>query len=101
MKKENTEWENFLLLSLMEECAEVAQRCSKAIKFGLTVKQCNQDLTNNERLVDELEDLYGVALVLQDEAMINTVTLERILAKKPRLEKYFKYSQSGDKKDLE
>jgi len=101
MKKENTGWENFLLLSLMEECAEVAQRCSKAIKFGLQEKQRNQDLTNNERLVDELEDLYGVALVLQDEAIINTVTLERILAKKPRLKKYFKYSQSRDKKDLE
>jgi len=100
MKKENTKWENFLLLSLMEECAEVAQRCSKAIKFGLKEKQLDQNLTNNERLIDELEDLYGVAKVLQDEESINHTNFERVLAKKPRLEKYFKYSQSGNKKDL-
>ncbi len=56
-----------LLVILMEECAEVAQRASKALRFGLTEIQPGQALTNAQRIEYELGDLYTIHEMLKDE----------------------------------
>lgn len=42
--------EDILLLQLAEECAEVIQRVSKSLRFGLQEVQIGQSLTNSKRL---------------------------------------------------
>jgi hypothetical protein len=61
-----TKTENLLTI-LAEECAETAQRVSKAIRFTLDEIQPNQeeDLTNAERIVYEFNDIVAVMEVLQ------------------------------------
>jgi hypothetical protein len=49
-----------LLTIAAEECAEVAQRISKALQFGLDEIQPGQPLTNRERIRYEYSDLAAV-----------------------------------------
>ena len=53
-----------------EECAEVAQRISKALRFGWHEVQPGQPLNNGERIVEEFHDLYAMLEWLQDEGLI-------------------------------
>lgn len=56
--------QELVLNQLAEECAEVAQRVSKALRFGLDEVQPGQSLTNAERILSELVDLRAVWLML-------------------------------------
>ena len=49
--------ERELLTILMEECAEVQQRASKMLRFGVNEVQPGQAATNAERLSAEVGDL--------------------------------------------
>lgn len=83
-----------LLTILAEECAEVAQRASKALRFGLGEVQPGQSLTNAERIVGELTDLFSVVSMLVDEEHINlcgNVAVER--AKRAKVEKFLQLSE--------
>lgn len=82
--------EQFLLLKLMEECAEVAQRASKQFQFGSEEKEPNQDKTNAVRLQDEIYDLLCIVEMLGFEA---TVYDSQVFRKEVKLEKYKKYSK--------
>lgn len=55
----------YLLVCLMEECAEVAQRASKALRFGLDEVQQGKDLSNEQLIVEELRDLEVTRLMLE------------------------------------
>jgi hypothetical protein len=55
-----------LLSVLVEECAEVAQRCTKAQRFGILQQQVDQPLTNAQRITLELNDLYAVVEMIRD-----------------------------------
>lgn len=59
-----------LLSCLAEECAEVAQRVSKVLRFGLDEVQPGQELNNAQRLAGELIDLQAVLIMLQDRGII-------------------------------
>jgi hypothetical protein len=59
-----------LLTTTGEEANEVAQRVSKALRFGLNEVQPDQPLTNAERLVDEFHDLYAMLDWLQREGAL-------------------------------
>jgi hypothetical protein len=59
-----------LLSCLAEECAEVAQRVSKVLRFGLDEVQTGQALDNSQRLAGELVDLQAVLIMLQDRGII-------------------------------
>lgn len=48
----------------MEECAEVTQRASKAIRFGMEEVQPGQYAHNRERIEHELSDLFAVCDML-------------------------------------
>lgn len=49
-----------LLVIAMEECAEVAQRVSKALRFGLEEIQAGQPFTNRQGIEYEFVDLCTV-----------------------------------------
>ena len=50
-----------LLTCLAEECTEVGQRVTKALRFGLAEVQAGQTLTNRQRIAEEYRDLVAVA----------------------------------------
>jgi len=90
--------EQMLLTQLMEECNEVAQRCSKAIRFGMDEKQVDQEETNFERIVYELQDLVAVADMISGSNSNNTLytSLDEDMfhLKQQKVEKYLSYSES-------
>lgn len=59
-----------LLTCLSEECDEVGQRVAKALRFGLNEVQAGQPLTNADRILEELRDLFAVASILASEGVI-------------------------------
>ena len=79
-----------LLVKLMEECCEVAQEASKASIFGLQEVMSGQPLTNRERVMKELNDVWALcemlSLTVVDRAAIDT--------KKAKVEKYMEYARS-------
>lgn len=58
-----------LTQTVAEECAEVAQRASKANRFGWFEVQDGQQLSNSERLISEFIDLSAVLLLLEEEGL--------------------------------
>lgn len=85
-----------LLLQMAEECNEVAQRISKALRFGLDEKQPDHLTDNADRIVQEFNDLMAVVDMLQDEGVLkipaDTQSFQ-IQAKKIKIEKYLDYSK--------
>jgi len=84
-----------LLVILMEECAEVSQRASKTLRFGLTDpagKEPDQPYTNKDRLLMEINDLYAVIdMIFDKEGPYLSPML--IQDKKEKVEKYLKLSK--------
>lgn len=83
-----------VLAVVAEECAEVAQRVTKALRFGLKEVQPGQEYTNAQRIMHELADLLGAVEMLQDDRSIPMVERWRINEKKVRVLKYLDHSRS-------
>jgi NTP pyrophosphatase (non-canonical NTP hydrolase) len=86
----------YLLVLLIEECAEVIQRVCKAIRFGLNeVQQSNSEekRTNERRLAEELADLQTIVCLLQEDGTMPTTGFaEWSYQKRVRILKYLRYS---------
>lgn len=87
-----------LLFIMAEECAEVAQRASKAARFGIFEVEPGQDETNLRRLGGEIADLYAAIQILMDEhnkgcTLSFGELSERMMAKREKVEKFLAYSQ--------
>jgi len=84
-----------LLTTLAEECGEVAQRCTKALRFSLSEIQPGQQFTNAERILHEYADVAGILDILMKEKILKLPDdyMERVNAKKERFEKYLKISE--------
>ena len=82
----------YLLSCLIEECAEVIQRATKAQRFGLREIQPDQFLTNEQRLAAELADLTGVLQLLGGENVNLTASAGAIEDKKVKVKKFMDYS---------
>lgn len=94
-----------LMTIAMEECAEVAQRISKAQRFGMGQVQQDADdhpeqnperLTNRERIIAEFGDLVA-ALEMLDLLVVSTtgavyVNVNAVRAKQTKVEHYFQRS---------
>ncbi len=87
-----------LLTILAEECAEVAHRVSKALRFGPNEIQPGQPLTNAERINAELVDLMAVLEMLHDTKVLPSLRdskmphIEATRAKKAKVEKFLVFS---------
>lgn len=83
-----------LLTILAEECQEVAQRVSKALRFGLTEVQPGQSLTNAERVVYELNDLLAVWRMLRLERLLPCILEDNAMieAKVRKVETFLQFS---------
>lgn len=81
-----------LLVILMEECNEVAQRASKALRFGLGEVQPGQPHTNAERVTKEMSDLYAVFTMLAWENSVPPIQFADMLAKREKVGKFLGYS---------
>lgn len=83
-----------LLFILAEECAEVAQRASKAARFGMDEVEPGQSLNNAQRLMVEVNDLYAALKMLDDEGVIYpNPDFDAIDAKIAKVEKFLEYSR--------
>ena len=86
-----------LLVIAIEECHEVAQRLSKALRFGMMEIQPGQPLTNRERIRYEYSDLAAV-LEMIDPATdgaggrIHPPSGSAMDAKREKVEHFLKYS---------
>ena len=58
---------NRLLIQLMEECAEIQQASSKALRFGL--RDTHHDTTPEQCIATELDDLRVVVMKLMAKGL--------------------------------
>ena len=84
--------EQYLLTLLAEECAEVSQRATKAIRFGLEDPKGAQPgfPSNKERLLEEINDLLVVVEMLFGK---NYVDENQQNNKKEKIQKYTQLSK--------
>lgn len=65
-----------LLCRLVEECAEVQQRATKAMRFGISEKQPGQDFTNAERLAAEIGDVLEMVERIKAAGLIRQADID-------------------------
>lgn len=86
--------EELLQTVAMEECAEVAHRLSKALRFGMEEIQPGQSLTNRERILLEFYDLQAAMDLLGFSCCDNSDTAKACRwVKQAKIEKYLDYSR--------
>ncbi len=84
--------QELLLTVVGEECAEVHQRCSKALRFGMSEIQSEQKLSNKDRILLEFNDLVAAMELLFDCKSTDLIDERKLHAKKVKIEKYLQYS---------
>lgn len=62
--------EEFLLVQLASECAELAQEALKASQFGLSSRKPGQKENNEQRLFAEYVDVLGTFQALVDHGVL-------------------------------
>lgn len=88
--------QQMLLVKLMEECNEVAQRASKCINFTMEeIQPDNPGVGNNaERMMGEFNDLFAIVEMLHEEGHVPFLfSQKQIEEKKIKVEKYLLYSK--------
>jgi len=66
-----TPYESELLVILIEECAEVIQRATKVLRFGIDEIQPGQEFDNTQRLSHETGDLFAIIQKCIDAGLID------------------------------
>ena len=89
MREANINHVEHLLTVLAEEAVEVAQRATKAMRFGLEEVQHGRICDNRERLMIELNELWAICEML-DLAHVDREVIED---KKRRVLKYMEYAE--------
>lgn len=83
-----------LLTLLQEECNEVAQRATKAVRFGINEIQAGQNDTNGERIIYEFNDLVAVMELLKGHGLITDFyDRQAVQAKKQKIAQWLNYSR--------
>lgn len=86
-----------LLVILSEECAEVSQRVTKALRFGLTEIQPGQSASNGYRIIEEYADLLAVAgMLMEENALPRFENLGPLIqSKRQKIEQFLVYSANS------
>jgi hypothetical protein len=102
-EEETVTRQEHLLTIVTEECAEIAQRCTKALRFGLEQVQQDADdkpeenperLTNRERILREYYDLRAVLGMAGIDAWENSAFSKRCEEEKARkVDRYLQRSK--------
>ncbi len=82
-----------LLSILAEEGSEVAQRASKAMRFGLDEVQPGHELSNEQRIWAEMADIVAVGEMLTAARGRGGVDPAAVQAKKAKVERFLEYSR--------
>ena len=84
-----------LLTVLAEECCEVAQRATKALRFGAGEVQPGQYFTNASRIALEVDDLLATLELLREEDALGLRRPDRsnIDEKTRKIERFLDYSR--------
>lgn len=84
-----------LLVQCAEEASEVAKEISKCLRFGASEVYAPIGLSNAMRVVNELNDLWAMVGILQDEGVLPPEILhsDKILAKRKAVEEHLRYSR--------
>lgn len=90
---------DLLLTKVVEECCEIGQRATKALRFGIGEVQAGQPLDNLQRLIDEYGDLIAAMELIGVGAGFPTISRDTIEAKKDRIEKYLGLSAQRGRLD--
>lgn len=92
----------YLALVAMEECAEIQQALSKALRFGFDDHHPDRAYeTNEEQLLTEFYQLTAMMEELQKQGMIKGFTQDQIKeVKQKKIEKIYKYMEYSKGKGL-
>lgn len=92
----------YLALVAMEECAEIQQALSKALRFGFDDHHpARADETNEEQLLTEFYQLTAMMEELQKQGVIKGFTQDQIEdVKRKKIEKVYKYMDYSKEKAL-
>jgi len=84
---------SFLNLEILaEEAAEIIQAKSKVARFGWSGREPGCELTNRERLAEEIGDLLAVVDILKASTLLPEAHTEKGYNKKlKKLPKYYDY----------
>ena len=85
----------FLLTKLAEEASEVSKIALKTQQFGPSERMPGQDLTNVERTHQELNDLFAIVDMLNEEFGFEfSIDGRHIHDKKKKVNHFYEYSKS-------
>ncbi|MEI5995007.1 hypothetical protein [Candidatus Enterococcus mansonii] len=92
----------YLALVAIEECAEIQQALSKAIRFGFDDHHPSRaDKTNEEEMLTEFYQLSAMIEELQRQGIIEGFTQEKIeKVKQNKIEKVYKYMEYSKENGL-
>ena len=81
MINKKLDYDTELLVITMEECGELIEACSKAIRC--------EDYENNERLIEEFGDVYFMLSLIMERGLVKAEDVSaRIKVKQEKLKKW-------------
>lgn len=84
----------YLLTSLSEECAEVIQAVSKALRFGLDDLYKKKGTTPREDILNEVIDVAAILEMLIELGVFPQEYIdEKVNAKQDKVRKYMEYAK--------
>ena len=83
----------YLLIKLMEECAEVQHACAKALRFGPESAAVLNE-TNSDLIQSELHDVGAVASMLEDLGILTLASKPgEFEERRDRIKRYMRRSR--------
>ena len=83
-----------ILTVLAEECNELAQACSKALRFGLHNTKTGKTVNNRKKISREFNDIYAmVKLLRKNKAIPYSISEKRVANKMIRFEENLELSE--------